>query len=182
MLPYLRKITQFESRKKDNTGTYTTYGWFQKPSRTERREINSKNITREDYEYLQDQLIKLNNIESLLPESFDSELYYKILLDELKIIPESSTLDPKISKLDKFIANEILHELRELIQTYKSYIDMSKINVVNLPTKLRERFMFPNYVEKLSNSCLIRSNFGGISHVGISEELIYEHLQNFDLL
>ena len=180
ILPYLRKITQFESRKKPNSkGVYTTYGWFQKPIMLDKREINSKNITREDYEYLQDQLDKLNKIESLLPESFDSESYYKTLLGELKIISEGSTLDPKISQLDKFIANEILHDLRELINTYKSYIDMSKVNGLNLPTKLRERFMFPNYVEKLSNSCLVRNNYGGISHIGISDEIIYKNLQNF---
>ena len=176
-LSCLKNITKFRWKQREIVNRpYTKYGWFQKPDCTEKKKIVSKNITKEDYEYLQGQHKKLNNIESLLPKSSNSEEYFKTLFYGIKTIPESSTIDPKISQLDKFIANQILHDLREIIQTYKSYIDISKVNVLNLPDKLRERFTFMDYVEKLNYLCLARNNFGGVSQTGISEELLYTYL------
>ena len=170
-LAYIKHITKFELRQEAiTTNTFTTHGWFRLPSIYQKRNINSNNITKEDYEYLQKQLKKLNNIELLLPETFKTSEYHKILLYEIK----TNKINPDISQLNKFIANEILNDLKEVVRRYKSLINIKDINKDELPKKLKKRIKFPDYLWKFShNTFLERNGYDGISHNGISEDLLF---------
>ena len=172
-LAYLKNIAKFEAtRKYSSEPLYTTHGWFQHPLIHHYRVINKKTITNKDYEYLQGQNKKFNNMESLLPKSYGDLEYYKLLLEEIK----TGKVESKISQLDKFIANEIINDLREIIVSYKSFINISEIKKDELPVYLKKRHKFPDYTWKFNNTRLVRSNFDGISHNGVSEDVLLELL------
>ena len=168
---YIKKIARFqEKRTYSKDASYTTHGWFKDPAYKDFRNINSENITKEDYEYLQNQLKKFNNVESLLPNTYENKEYYETLLLQIK----SDKFDHNISQLDKFIANEILNDLKEVITKYKSFVNIEAINKSELPKKLKKRFKFPDYIWKFGEyTRLQRSGYDGISHNGISEDSLF---------
>ena len=168
---YIKKIARFNEKYVNVKDTsFTTHGWFAHPIRKDFRDINSENITKEDYEYLQEQLKKLNNIESLLPKTYENKDYYEILLRQIK--PDE--LDNNISQLDKFIANEILSDLKEVLTKYKSFVNIEAINKSELPKKLKKRFKFPDYIWRFGEyTRLQRNGYDGISHNGLSEDSLF---------
>ena len=173
---YIKKIARFNEKYVNVKDTsFTTHGWFAHPIRKDFRDINSENITKEDYEYLQEQLKKLNNIESLLPKTYENKDYYEILLRQIK--PDE--LDNNISQLDKFIANEILSDLKEVLTKYKSFVNIEAINKSELPKKLKKRFKFPDYIWKFGEyTRLQRNGYDGISHNGLSEDSLFTLFNN----
>ena len=169
-LCYLKNITKFERRHVYRGLTsFTSCGWFQKPRTVDARKIDLNNITKEDYIYLQEQRKVFSNIESLLPKSYETRDYYKILLEQI----ENNEIEPNVSQQDKFIENEIIHDLKEIINTYKSFINIEGINIDKLPKKLKQRFKFSDYLWKFgNNTCLTRNNYEGITQTGISEDTL----------
>ena len=69
-------------------------------------------------------------MESLLPNTYENKEYYETLLLQIK----SDKFDHNIAQLDKFIANEILSDLKEVIAKYKSFVNIKAIDKSELPT------------------------------------------------
>ena len=87
-------------------------------------------------------------------------------MDEIKT-------DYELSQVDKFIINEIFCDLRELVDTFKSFIRIKE----KIIPRARIRKGIPNFPNEFSKSCIIRDNFCGVGHTEITERLVFESLK-----
>ena len=176
---YLKKVTKFKFKKRIQWGksSSTMYGWFQKPLTKYKRTFTTENITKADYKYMKNQIEKFENMLALLPSNLENYAYYTVLLDEISTTSDYSALDHTMSKIDRFIAYEILHDLKEVIDGYKSLINIKEVNAELLAENLKRRIIFPHYTNLFGETCLLRDDFGNISYAGLTEKSLFSCLR-----
>ena len=172
-------ITAFDSREelRNKDAISTNNGWFKKPRYEIKRWLNSKNITRDEYEYIKEINKKFDNMDLLLSDCRGSKAFFKILLDEINkktIIPEENS---EMTYLDRYIVNEIILDLRQLIKVYKSQIVINHINATLLKESVQKRITFPRYIELFGNSKVIKTVYDGPRIFGTSENKIFGLLE-----
>ena len=117
----LSNITLFKLSKEVicKSTKVTDYGWFLAPHPKLNKWFASDNITREEYEYLKVVNKQFDNMDLLLSHYTNSGDFFKILVDQIdkKTIPPE--INPEMTQLDRYIANEIMLDLGKLIKMYK---------------------------------------------------------------
>ena len=177
----LSHIIVFDSREEivSKLVMLTANGWFKKPYNYLKRTLTSDNITREEYDYIEEINRKFDNMYLLLSDCMNSNNFFKILLNEIdkKInIPEADT---EMTQLDRYIVNEIMLDLQELIKMYKLYIYIKDIDVKLLKKHIPERINFPEYIERFKNSKIVKTVYDGPKIFGTTENTIFGLISEF---
>ena len=177
----IQDVIEFNIRKgvKSRNTAITTNGWFKIPENKLKRVLQHKTITTGDYHYLESQNKQFDNIKLLLSNYTDSKKYFKTLPDEIDSITVKSSTNSEITQLDKFIANEILLDLRELVDSYKSLINIQRIDVRRLEDSLETRHIFPLYIEYFKRSNVVKTVFDSPRVFGSFENDIFKLIRKF---
>ena len=177
----LSRITLFDSREEvvSKYTLLTNYGWFKTPYHYLKMSLTSDNITREEYRYIKEVNRKFDNMDLLLSSCMNSNDCFKTLLnqiDEGTIIP---VLNSEMSQQDKYIANEIMLDLRELIEKYKSCIVINHIDTKLLKEHVSKRIEFPEFIERFKRSQIVKTVYDGPRVFGTTENKIFEIINDF---
>ena len=176
-------LTKFESREEISSLRIrlTTNGWFKwSTSNLKKMLLRFDTITTGDYHYLENQNKLFDNIILLLSNCDDSQKYSWILSGEISNITDMSTTNPEITQLDRFIINEIILDLKELVYSYKSLINIEDIDVNLLKNNLETRYTFPFYIDHFKRTKAVKTVFDGPKIYGTSENDIFGLIKKFD--
>ena len=157
---------------------FTTYGWFLIPCGKLSVEKSYKNLTDEQKKDIIMQKSKFENIEELLPVCDDCSAYYDRLLKEFNYFCNTDSADSSIKLIDKFIANEILLDIKELVGTYKLLLKIPEKSESVSPSdscavKIR------NYVAHFGNTKIVWNNFELVDNLNIGENKMFMLLEHF---
>ena len=182
-LASLRCITQFDSREELNAKgiKLTNNGWFKVPRDYPKKWFTSDNITLDEHTYLKKMNTKFNNMDLLLSDCMSSDDFFKILLDEIDkktIVAEENS---EMTYLDRYIVNEIMLDIREIIKMYKSKMVISHIDTKLLKNSICERITFPKYIEWFENSKVVKTVYDGPRIFGTSENKIFASIEKFTI-
>ena len=177
----LSHITSFKFREEvySKHTKVTDYGWFKTPYYHLKRSLTSDNITREEYEYIKEVNRKFDNMDLLLSSCMNSNDCFKTLLNQIDEGTTIPVLNSEISQQDKYIANEIMLDLRELIKKYKSCIVINHIDTKLLKEHVSKRIEFPEFIERFKRSQIIKTVYDGPRVFGTTENRIFEVLNDF---
>ena len=114
----------------------TSNGWFILPE--SRGKIDYSNITKQSYDFLKEQDMKFDHILSLLPKLEESPAYFKKLVSQFGVQSGALIGSSKYSLFNRFIANEILLDIREILHRYKSLIGFKSIKLDESTTTAKE--------------------------------------------
>ena len=177
----LSQVAEFKLREevRSKQTNLTKNGWFIKPYYTLNKSFTSNNITSEEYEYLKVVNKQFDNMDLLLSQCTNSGDFFKILVSQIdkKTIPPE--INPEMTQLDRYIANEIMLDLGELIKMYKSYMVISHINPSLLKESVPKRIIIPKYIERFQKSRVVKTVYDGPRVFGTTENKIFEILDKF---
>ena len=174
-------VTLFQWREEvASKHTYlTNYGWFKRPRNEMIKILSSENITRDEYEYIKEINRKFDNMDLILSSGMNSNYCFTTLLDQIDRRTITPGVSSEMTQLDKYIENEIIIDLRELIRRYKSYIVISHIDAELLKDHIPERIEFPSYMERFKKSKIVKTVYDGPRVFGTTENKIFEIINDF---
>ena len=161
----------------DETVAKTTNGWFQVPNLGER--LNSRSLSPEGRESVVIQLNKFKDLLESLPDTYKTPEYFSKLIFDGEEYLFTSYLRSYYSNENKLISNEILSDLRELIETHINHLtidnapDVYSENDLNSPENESE---INSYYQNFEQTHLARKNFGEVDHSGTNSRNIAEEL------
>ena len=167
----LAEITIFTGgRKYYKTTPKTLNGWFQRPSLTLKNKIRASTITLEQKTFIDNQLQQLQCIENLLPVSYDGSKFYKNLVDDLNNTTKDLDIPSSISAVDKFTINEILEDLKELINEFKDCLNSPREQILeSAGSEIHRRVPFIDCVNQIKIAPILKDNIYDISQTHIKE-------------
>ena len=173
----LLHVTSFPfKRNKADWMVFTTHGWFEIPNL--RHKIRSQKVTKDEYYFLQEQDMQFDHMLSLIPHLQLSPLYFKTLVNEFNTHSLEMSKTSEYSLVDRFIANEILLDLAEVIYRYKRFIDIkNKIFDDSLASREKTKIDVKNYLLYFKNTCIVSEDFGGVNDIGLDEDDIFHAIK-----
>ena len=156
----------------------TSHGWFRKPLKPNKTTFIDYELSVFQYDNIRKQHIKLDNMKKLIGNTDVPSNYKKKILEDIEMYTgESKTMDAK-SVIISTSTNEILFDLVEIIEIYKSHFDIEKIS--KLKFRKWRRMYEPDYMSLSSfNHLFLVRNGSDIKHTGISEKILFEELSRF---
>ena len=170
-----RIIFNKKDKHKYGYSPLTTHGWFRKPLKNTKMSFKDYELTISQYELIKDQDVQFNHLKKLIGNIINPMDYKKELLEDINPnTGEFKTIDAK-SVIVSTTINEILYDLEEIIDTYKSYLDITQICKLKfLPMNAGDWRKF-NYISHLNKHFLSRKG-SDIKHTGISEDKLFDEL------
>ena len=145
--------------------TTTNYGWFEIPNFE--IDIIPKTLTAEQNRFVMNQLENFYHLLKFLPEGGNTEIYYIVKSQRWISAPK-----------ERIIGDEILRDLKELINTHISHLNSIKKCPVQQNGNLPE-IQIEDYYYRFTRTSLIRNNFGNLKHLGLTDELLYEEIAKY---
>ena len=161
----------------NSTTAKTKNGWFAKPSFE--RDYKKEKITKEEYDLIKIFYDRFERYLFCMPILQESPTYYNELSLVLKKSEYNDSIFARSEERNKFVANEILLDLKEVIVTYRSHLYVSWMKYSDLESKPNEITNIPNYSKNFCNTFLVKDNFGKCDHTGLTEKHIAAGIKSF---
>ena len=161
-----------------STRAKTTHGWFPQP--VFRRNYMREKITKEEYDRIKMYSDEFDQYLTILPFLKESSDYYNNLSLKLKDNRFKDSISVRSDERNKFIANQILLDLKEVVVSYRDHLNVSWMKPSDVIESEPSKFIdVPNYTRQFFNTSLVRSNFGNIDNTGLSEKNITDGFKAF---
>ena len=180
----IRFTSSKEAKKRNYRIISTNNGWFEHPSFQHREKFITWELTKEKYDYILQQHRRFDRIKSIISELADAPEHNKRVSEYLLSRAQSVEPENTHTVFLKSMSEEIYADMKELIDKYESFSDISEVNVETLSEKIdppevvrrwKEKF---NFVWKFQNSKLIREDYG-LHQTGINEYQLLNEIKKY---
>ena len=165
-----------EQSKYSGITRLTTNGWFVKPGIGFLYGMRNDISTKQEYEFMVQQLKQLREMQNYIPKLHKPAEYYITLMNEFSLEGAGLIQIQNISSSDKFSINGVFCDLNELIEEYISYIDFSNIKVEELSDSPDIKVQLSDFVNKFKDTCILKENAFDLKRFKLSEEKVFDEV------